>query len=186
MREMKDLVGLYWVVPMFQLKPGSVRGVSHHTAYMGKPCVPVWYATASTTAFSLVYLVCRNGSGKWNVTRVTLHEFDISVLLKQDSHSYLYPWPRVSATGLNSRCSRPTPIMGQVGEFFWNQEFFVNLGMDNSVAQWTASQYSNLAIGGSFRKRRRHGFALRFWYGESFVIKNQCRRGGQRVDFVRR
>ena len=49
---------------MFQLKLGSVREVSHHTAYMGKPCVPVWYATASTAASSLVYLVSRNGSGK--------------------------------------------------------------------------------------------------------------------------
>ena len=40
MGEMKDLVGIYWVLPMFQLKPGSTRRVSHHTAYMGKPCVP--------------------------------------------------------------------------------------------------------------------------------------------------
>ena len=80
--EVKDLVGLYLVQPMFQPKPGSSRGVSHHTAYMGKPCVPVWYATASTTASSLVYLVCCIGSGKGNVTRVTVHEFDITVLLK--------------------------------------------------------------------------------------------------------
>ena len=31
---------------------------------------------------SLAYLLCCIGSGKWNVTRVTLHEFDIRVLLK--------------------------------------------------------------------------------------------------------
>ena len=49
---------------MFQLKPVSARGVSHHTAYMGKPCVPGMVGTASTTASSLVYLVCRIGSGK--------------------------------------------------------------------------------------------------------------------------
>ena len=35
----KGQVGVYSVLPMFQLKPGSGRGVSHHTAYMGKPCV---------------------------------------------------------------------------------------------------------------------------------------------------
>ena len=49
---------------MFQLKPGSARGVSHHTAYMGNPCVPGMVATVSTTAFSLGYLVCCIGSGK--------------------------------------------------------------------------------------------------------------------------
>ena len=80
MGEVKDLVGLYLVLPMFQPKPGSSRGVSHHLTYMGKTCV--WYATASTTASSLVYLVCSIGSGKGNITRVTIHEFDISVLLK--------------------------------------------------------------------------------------------------------
>ena len=52
MGEVKDLVGLYLVLPMFQPKPGSSRGVSHHLTYMGKTCV--WYATASTTASSLV------------------------------------------------------------------------------------------------------------------------------------
>ena len=64
MGEVKDLVGLYRVLPMFQLKPGSARGVSHHTAYMGNPCVPGMVATVSTTAFSLGYLVCCIGSGK--------------------------------------------------------------------------------------------------------------------------
>ena len=57
MGELKGLVGLYLLLPMFQLKPESGRGVPHHNAYMGKPCVP-------------------------GITRVTLHEFDISVLLK--------------------------------------------------------------------------------------------------------
>ena len=40
MGEVKGLVGLYLVLHLFQLKPGSATGVSHHTAYMGKPCVP--------------------------------------------------------------------------------------------------------------------------------------------------
>ena len=42
---------------MFHLKSGSGRRVSHHTAYMGKSCVP-------------------------GITRVTIQEFDISVLSK--------------------------------------------------------------------------------------------------------
>ena len=41
--------------------------ISHHTAYMGN----CYYHVSS-----LVYLVCCIGSGKWNATRVTLHEFD--------------------------------------------------------------------------------------------------------------
>ena len=71
--------------------------------------------------------------------------------------------------------TRVTLILAS-SQFFWNQELFVKLGTDKSVAQWTASQNSNSAIGGSLPKWRKHGFALRFWYGKSSVIKNQCGR----------
>ena len=64
---------------MLQLKPESTRVVFHHTGYMGN-C----YERVS----SYVYLACGNGSGKRNVSKVALHEFDVSVLLKQDSRSY--------------------------------------------------------------------------------------------------
>ena len=73
----------------------------------------------------------------------------------------------------------------QVGQFFWNQELFVKLGADKSVAQWAASQNSNSAIGGLLPKRSKHGFTLRFWYGESSVIKDQCGgRGGTESKFL--
>ena len=43
---------------MFQLKPRSGRGVSHHTLLIWASLVYlVWYDTASTTPSSLVYLV---------------------------------------------------------------------------------------------------------------------------------
>ena len=35
MVEVEGLIELFWVLPMLQLKPGSARGVFHHTAYMG-------------------------------------------------------------------------------------------------------------------------------------------------------
>ena len=78
----------------FSWNPGAEGGYLITLPISASLVYLVWYTTASATASSLVYLVCRIRSGKWNVTRVTLHEFDISVLLKQDSHCYLYPWPR--------------------------------------------------------------------------------------------
>ena len=79
MGEVEGLIGLYQVLAMLQLKPGKARGVSHQTAYMSN-C----YSHVS----SLTGLVCCIGSGKSNVSRVALHEFDITFLVLQDGRSY--------------------------------------------------------------------------------------------------
>ena len=62
----------------------------------------------------------------------------------------------------------PVWLLG--GQFFWNQELFVKVGADKSGAQWGVSQNSNSAIGRSLPQRRKHEFALRFWYDESLLI----------------
>ena len=66
----KNLYFKHWA--MLQLKTESAREVSHQTSYMGN-C----YSHFS----SLMYLGCCTGSGKWNITRVALHEFDISLVV---------------------------------------------------------------------------------------------------------
>ena len=67
---------------MLQLKPGSAREVSHQTDYMGN-C----YFHFS----NLMYLGCCTGSGKRNVSRMSLHEFDISLVVLQDGCSFSIP-----------------------------------------------------------------------------------------------
>ena len=55
---------------------------SSHCLYGQALCT--WYDTLLLLLLLLAffYLVCCIGSGKWSVTRMTLHEFDISVFVK--------------------------------------------------------------------------------------------------------
>ena len=76
----QNLYFKHWA--MLQLKPGSAREVSHQTDYMGN-C----YSHFS----NLMYLGCCTGSGKRNVSRMSLHEFDISLVVLQDGCSFSIP-----------------------------------------------------------------------------------------------
>ena len=66
-------------------------------------------------------------------------------------------------------CYTDVPVWLPGKQFFWSQELFVKVGADKSGAQWAVSQNSNSAIGRSLPERRKHEFALRFWYDESSV-----------------
>ena len=98
-----------------------------------------------------------------------------------------YPWPRGKHGKIQPQRRQPDSREGrtQIAQFTWNCELSVKLGADESGAQWAASQNSNSVIDESFPKRRKHGFALRFWYGKP-SFKNQWGRGDRRLNFLKR